>query len=434
MHSCANSIKVRSVLSFEQAFSMSNVADLFSPFVFPCGKEASNRLVKSAMEENMANSQQLPGSRLLNLYRHWADGQLGTIVTGNVMVDKLAMTGPGSVVLEANTALEPFKQWAKVIKSQGALAVMQINHPGRQALKKLGGKVLAPSAIQVDVGRFSRLFDMPVEMSQQDIDDVTARFVTTAIKAKEAGFDGVQIHSAHGYLLSQFLSPLTNQRNDQWGGSLTNRSRLLVNIVSQIRANCGSHFLVMVKLNSADFQRGGFDIGEAVEVVKLLQGLNVDGVELSGGNYEAPAMQGNGADERRLAREAYFLEFASHIKEHTCIPVMTTGGIMRRKIAEQVLEKGCDLVGMASALAITPDLVNKWLSKPDFKGVIPHCTWSHKALSALANMAAVRRQLRRLGDNHRTQRHASFAWSLILDEINKRRLTRRYQRWIKQNS
>ena len=165
----------------------------------------------------MSSMGNIPGESLYSLYQYWAHGNLGMVITGNVMVDKGAMTGPGGVALEKDTDIAPFQKWAKIIKSNGALAIMQINHPGRQVFKAMKGKAIAPSAVPLDMGKHSKLFAQPREMTCQDIHDVCKRFVQTAKQAEKAGFDGVEIHAAHGYLLTQFLSPLTNQRQDEWG-------------------------------------------------------------------------------------------------------------------------------------------------------------------------------------------------------------------------
>lgn len=424
MHLSAITIKVYR-LKITIDVPMPSDSIIYTPYTLPCGVVVRNRLVKAAMEENMSSAGSLPGSALYTLYRYWAHGNLGMVITGNVMVDRESMTGPGGVVLDKNSPLEPFERWAKIIKSNGALAVMQINHPGRQVFKAMQGKAIAPSAVPLKMGKHSKLFAVPKEMTCQDIHDVCKRFVETAVQAQKAGFDGVEIHAAHGYLLTQFLSPLTNQRQDEWGGSIINRARLLINIVSQIRAVCPSGFIVMVKLNSADFQRNGFSFDDACEVVRRLEALGVDVVELSGGSYEAPAMQGQTRDDTTLAREAYFLEFAHTLETKTDIPLMTTGGIKRAEVAVKVIQQGCSLVGLASALAITPDLAKKWHQEWRYSGVIPHCTWKDKSLASLANMAMVRRQLRRLGNNLTTLRSPSPLWSLVLDVMHRKSMTKR---------
>lgn len=376
----------------------------------------------------MAIANQLPGDGLFNLYSTWANGGVGLIITGNVMVDHLAMTGPGGLALEYDTPIAPFKTLAEKGKTNNTRLWMQINHPGRQVFKKMGGKVLSPSNIALDMGKHSSLFTQPKAMQQHEIDDVIARFVITATKAQEAGFHGVQVHAAHGYLLAQFLSPLTNKRTDEWGGAIENRARLLVEIVKQIRLACGAHFDISVKLNSADFQRGGFDVDDALLVVKMLERLHVDLVELSGGSYEAPAMQGRTADDRTLAREAYFLTFATQIANETAVPIMTTGGIRRLAIAENVLQNNIQMVGVASALALTPNLPNLWSTSPLFEGVTPVVNWKDKTLAGLATMAQVKRQLHRLGKNKKTKVDANPVISLILDQLRAAKLTKRYRR------
>jgi len=401
---------------------------IFTSFTLPNGQLLKNRLVKAAMEENLATFEHLPGDALKCLYKAWADGGVGLILTGNVMVDHLAMTGPGGVVLEHDTDLTPFIEWAKLSKANNTKVWMQINHPGRQVFKKMGGKVLSPSNVALDMGKHSAMFTAPKPMNEDEIQDVIQRFTITAQRAEQAGFDGVEIHAAHGYLLAQFLSPLTNKRNDKWGGCLENRARLLIDIVKSVKALCGEEFAIAVKLNSADFQRGGFDIEDAEQVVKMLDELKIDLVELSGGSYEAPAMQGRTADNRTLAREAYFLEFASKIAENVSLPIMTTGGVRRYDVAKQVVDSAVELVGMASALALTPDLPNKWQDNTAVLGHIPVVKWKDKTLSGLATMAMVKQQLRRIGAGKSPTLSASPLWALITDQLRGAKLTKRYKK------
>ncbi|BDX04720.1 NADH:flavin oxidoreductase/NADH oxidase family protein [Planctobacterium marinum] len=401
---------------------------LFSGLTLPCGLNLKNRIAKAAMEENMAVSGQLPGEDLFRLYQAWAKGGAGMIITGNVMVDHLAMTGPGGVALEADTSLQPFEQWAKLSKQNDCKIIMQINHPGRQVFKKMGGKVLSPSDVALDMGAHSGLFTQPKAMTDEEIEDVIERFVTTAKRAEAAGFDGVEVHAAHGYLLAQFLSPLTNKRQDQWGGSIDNRSRLLLEIIKRIRQAVSPQFALSVKLNSADFQRGGFDVDDAKKVVEKLSEEAVDFIELSGGSYEAPAMQGRTADGRTLEREAYFLSFAEQIAAVSKVPVMTTGGIRRLPVAEKVVANNVALVGIASALAYNPDLPNRWQQDARFEGVIPLVNWKDKTLAGLATMAMVKRQLRRIGAGKTSKQNISPLVSLIADQLRAAKLTKRYRK------
>ena len=403
---------------------------LFSPLNLPNGAVIPNRIAKAAMEENMADEDHAPSAELLRLYRAWAEGEAGLIITGNVMVDARAMTGPGGVVLEDDRHLDRFREWAKAGRSRGAQMWMQINHPGRQMPAALGQQTLAPSAIALDLGAQSKLFATPREMTAADIAEVERRFVTTAALAERAGFTGVEIHAAHGYLLSQFLSPLTNRRRDDWGGSLENRARLLVDIVRGVRKSVAPGFVVAVKLNSADFQRGGFSPEDAQAVVAMLAPLGVDLVELSGGSYEAPAMMGAARDERTLAREAYFLDFARDIARVATMPLMVTGGIRRREVAEQVVASGVAMAGIATALAIEPNLPRNWrLGRGDAQTLKP-IAWKNKPLASTAHMAAVKYQLTRLSRNRTTAPKGSPVWALILSQFDGRRRAKRYRRWM----
>lgn len=405
-------------------------SSVFSPFSLPCSAQLSNRLAKAAMEENMSDPGQLPGPAIFRLYQRWAKGGSGLLITGNVMVDGRAMTGPGGIVLEKETELAPFKDWAQAAKKNNTQIWMQINHPGRQVYAAMGGDVLSPSSVPLDLGKHSKLFGQPRAMTHKEINNLIQRFVDTAIKAEQAGFDGIQIHAAHGYLLSQFLSPLTNKRNDEFGGSIENRMRLLLNIIKAIRENVASEFAIAVKMNSADFQRGGFDADDAKQVVVAMNALAVDLVELSGGSYESPAMQGTTADGSTLAREAYFLEFAKDIAHLATMPIMTTGGIRRLATAEQVLAEGVDMVGMGTALAMNPALPNDWQVNSQVVAHSATVRWKDKTLSSVATMAVIKRQLQRMGKGKNPKVNASPIFSLIRDRIRLKKLTKRYQQYL----
>lgn len=407
-------------------------SNLFSSLTLPNGAVLPNRLAKAAMEENMADRHQAPAQSLWTLYERWAQGGTGLILTGNVMVDGRALTGPGGVVLEEGQDLAAFKRWAQAGRSGGGHFWMQINHPGRQVYKSMGQGAWAPSAVPLDLGNYSKLFAEPREMTAADIAEVIQRFARTAQLAEQAGFTGVEIHAAHGYLISQFLSPLSNRRTDQWGGSLENRARLLLEVVKAVRAVVSPAFCVGVKLNSADFQRGGFDVADARAVVAWLNDLSVDLVELSGGSYEAPAMQGTSRDGRTLAREAYFLEFAQDVAKVARMPVMVTGGIRRRAVAEQVLAEGVSMVGMGTALALEPALPRHWQAGQDAVPVIAPITWKNKAAASMAQMAVVKHQLRRLSQGKATQAGVSPVRALVVEQIATLRRTRQYRQWAAQ--
>jgi 2,4-dienoyl-CoA reductase-like NADH-dependent reductase (Old Yellow Enzyme family) len=402
---------------------------LSTPLQLPNGAVIPNRVAKASMEENMADAGQVPGPAIRALYAAWAAGGAGLILTGNVMIDGRAMTGPGGIVLERDTPREPFAAWARDARSHGAQAWMQINHPGRQVFAAMKGEAWAPSAVALDLGKHSGLFAAPREMTEADIAEVIARFADTARAAEQSGFTGVQIHAAHGYLISQFLSPLANRRSDRWGGSLANRARLLLEVVSAVRARVSPGFCVAVKLNSADFQRGGFSEVDARQVLLWLGELPVDLVELSGGSYEAPAMQGRSADGRTLAREAYFLEFAKALASVATMPVMTTGGIRRRAVAEQVLASGVAMVGVATALALRPELPKAWFAGEDPDATPVVVAWKDKGMAGLANMALVKRRLRAVAAGQGAPRDYSPLFTLIADQVRTKGLVKRYRAW-----
>lgn len=407
---------------------------LFEPLTLPCGAVLPNRLAKAAMEENMADPNNAPSEALYKLYRAWGEGGLGLIITGNVMVDYRGMTSPGGVVLEDASELEKFKHWAQQAKCQGAKAWMQINHPGRQMPANLGQVALAPSVVPLNLGKLSKNFAPQREMSEADIQNMIQRFATTAALAEQAGFDGVQIHAAHGYLISQFLSPLSNHRHDHWGGSIDNRARLLIEVVRAVNARVSSSFAIAVKLNSADFQRGGFSPQDANHVVEMLNHERVDLVELSGGSYEAPAMQGDVRDGSTLEREAYFLSFAQTIATKANMPLMVTGGIRRREVAQRVIDSGIAMAGIASALAIAPDLAKRWQQGESLAPTFPAFHWNNKTLTALANMAIVKFQLRRLGRGLPSRPSVAPWWAFLLQQIILLRRAKRYRQWARQRT
>jgi len=399
----------------------------FEALQLPNGQVIGNRIAKAAMEENMADADQAPSEALMRLYQAWAEGEPGLILTGNVMIDRRAMTGPGGVVLEDERHLARFRQWANIGRAKGAQFWVQLNHPGRQTMANLGQQALAPSAVSLDLGGFSKMFAQPKAMTEDDIQDVITRFATSARLAEKAGFSGAQIHAAHGYLLSQFLSPLSNQRTDRWGASVENRARLLLEVIKAVRAAVSPGFCVAVKLNSADFQRGGFDAADARAVVELLNPLAIDLLELSGGSYEAPAMQGEARDGRTLAREAYFIEMASDLAKVASMPVMVTGGIRRLPIVQQVLDSGIAMAGIATALTLEPHLIKQWRAGRDLNPQLPPIRWKRKPLASLASMAVVRYQLRRLSRGRQPKPGVAPLLALIKDQLFIARRTRQYR-------
>jgi 2,4-dienoyl-CoA reductase-like NADH-dependent reductase (Old Yellow Enzyme family) len=402
----------------------------FTPLVLPNSAVIPNRLAKASMEENMADYEHLPSQNLFRLYQSWADGGAGLILTGNVMVDRRALTGPGGIVLENDRHLDKFSEWARIGRSKGAQFWMQINHPGRQVPASLGQPTVAPSAIPLELGALSRMFPVPREMTEREIGDVVERFARAAALAERAGFSGVEVHAAHGYLISQFLSPLSNRRSDRWGGSLENRARLLRSVVEAVRGHVRPEFCVTVKLNSADFQRGGFDTADARGVLEMLNALPVDLVEISGGNYESPATVGSTGDDRTLAREAYFLDFAKEMLSIARMPLMVTGGIRRFEVAERVLASGIAMAGMASALAIEPRLPTLWRQGKYAEAKLRPITWRHKLLAARAYMASIKYQMQATSLGRMTNPNVWPLLAFVIERLDVKRRSAQYRKWM----
>src|SRR5246500_5022081 len=278
------------------------------------------------------------------------------------------------------------------------------------------------------------MFPVPKEMSDEEIEDVVQRFARTAALAERTGFTGVEIHAAHGYLINQFLSPRSNKRTDRWGGPLENRARLLKNVIEAVRAQVRPEFCVAVKLNSADFQRGGFDTADARGVLEMLNAMPIDLVEISGGNYEAPAMQGDARDGRTLAREAYFLDFAKEMLSTARMPLMVTGGIRRIEVVERVLAGGIAMVGMGSALAIEPRLPALWRQGKYAEGKLRPITWRHKLLAARAYMASIKYQMRALSLGRRTNPNVWPLLAFVIERLDVSRRSGQYRRWMSAHS
>ncbi|WP_313659155.1 NADH:flavin oxidoreductase/NADH oxidase family protein [Acinetobacter variabilis] len=329
-----------------------------------------NRIIKGAMSEALANDAGQPNQAHLKLYEAWAKGGLGCAITGNVMVDFRAKNEPGVVVVETERDLEKLKAWANVGKRHGMVQLVQLSHPGRQCPKGLNKETVAPSAVPFSPA-LAMSFGTPRELREDEILDIIQRFATSAAICEKAGFEGVQLHGAHGYLISQFLSPLTNKRQDQWGGNIENRMRFLMQTYQAVRAATSDNFIVSVKLNSADFQRGGITEEEVITVFKAMDEVGIDMIEISGGTYEAPAMAGVKAEKRKastVAREAYFLDFAEKIRQEVNCYLMVTGGFRTAVGMNAALDSGaCDFVGIARPFAVEPDLGNRLVAGQDVR-------------------------------------------------------------------
>lgn len=340
------------------------ILSLSSPLSLPCGAVIPNRIGKSAMTEGLADADDNPTPAHNKLHETWSKGGAGLHISGNVMIDRRYLERAGNIVLEDDSAIAAFTEMANAGEVGGNQFWMQINHPGRQCPRMVNSEPLAPSEVQLKMlGNFSR----PRAMSNDEIEDVITRFATTAGLAKKAGFSGVQVHCAHGYLISQFLNPLVNKRTDQWGGSLENRARLVRRVIRSVREAVGPNFPVAAKLNSADFQKGGFTLEECVIVAKWLAEDSLDLLEISGGNYEQLSLMGVESTEVREStrkREAYFLEYAEAIRLAAQIPLMITGGFRSREVMEKaVANKEIDMVGLARPFCTQVDLARKLIDK-----------------------------------------------------------------------
>ena len=351
-----------------------------------------NKMIKGAMSEALANHAGQPNHLHLGLYEAWAKGGLGCAITGNVMVDFRAKNEPGVVVIETERDLEPLKQWAAIGKKHGMVQLVQLSHPGRQCPKGLNKETVAPSAVPFSPA-LAMSFGTPRALREDEILDIIQRFATSAAICEKAGFEGVQLHGAHGYLISQFLSPLTNKRQDQWGGSAENRMRFLLEIYKAVRAATSEQFIISVKLNSADFQRGGISEEDVIATFKAIDAAGIDLIEISGGSYEAPAMAGVKQEKRKastIAREAYFLEFAEKIREQVQCKLMVTGGFRTVAGMNAALESGaCDFIGMARPFAVEPDVTNRLIAGQDVRYAVDKIKTGISMIDKMAIMEVI---------------------------------------------
>ncbi len=330
---------------------------LESKVTLPNGSVLQNRIAKSAMSENMGTLKNAPTKNLIKAYEVWAKGEAGLLITGNVMIDSRAIGEPRNVVVEDHSNFELLQAWAKTVEGTGTHIWPQINHPGRQAFAHINKKVVAPSAVSTKMSGLSSLFKEPTSLTEEEIWDIIKRFGNTAKIMQEAGFSGCQIHGAHGYLISQFLSSLSNIRDDKWGGSLENRARFVVEIYREIRAQVGADYPIGIKINSADFQRGGFSEEESMKVVELLSEEGIDLIEVSGGTYEKAAMMGHKQKKSTQEREAYFLNYIEKVRKLIQSPLMLTGGFRTMAVMEKALADGkLDVVGLARPFCIYPEI------------------------------------------------------------------------------
>jgi 2,4-dienoyl-CoA reductase-like NADH-dependent reductase (Old Yellow Enzyme family) len=373
------------------------MTSLSDPLVLPCGVRLRNRIGKAAMSEQLGDAQGMPTDGLVRLYERWAASGCGLLISGNVMLDIHRRGEAGNVVIEDDRHAAALHRWASAATAHGAQLWMQINHPGRQTPRNMDPHPVAPSVVPMKIG--GGAFARPRALEGAEIEDIIARFARTAAIATQTGFSGVQIHAAHGYLISQFLSPLTNLRDDAWGGDAARRRRFLLEIVRAVRDAVGPESAISVKLNSADFQRGGFDEDESMAVVAALDEAGIDLLEVSGGTYERTEMFDNGSRASTQQREAYFLEYAEKVRAHTVLPLMLTGGFRSRIGMDAALASGAvDVIGLARPLAVEPDLPNRLLAGTSERALSIRLNTPSKLLDAAIVGAWHQYQLQRMAD------------------------------------
>ncbi len=386
---------------------------LGSPLTLPCGITVPNRIGKAPLSEQLGDRANSPTPALERLFGRWAEGGAGLLITGNIMVDRRSVGEPRNVVIEDDRDLDKLAAWAAAAKSAGAPAIAQINHPGRQALAGVATRFVAPSAVKLNIP--GAPFPTPRALEHDEIIDLIERFSTASRICVEAGFDGVQLHGAHGYLVSQFLSPLANLRDDDWGGDAERRRRFALELARAMRAAIGPDKILSVKLNSADFQRGGFSEEESLEVIEMLGEQGVDLLEVSGGTYEKPALLGIGQEsksERTRAREAYFLEFAERARKITTMPLMVTGGLRSARAMQEALDEGIDMVGLGRPMCLEPDLPRRLIDDASTVSRLRSIHTGVKLLDAPADLWWNNIQLQRLGAGKEPRKRLT-AWESI---------------------
>jgi 2,4-dienoyl-CoA reductase-like NADH-dependent reductase (Old Yellow Enzyme family) len=367
---------------------------LSKPLQLASGLILQNRLAKASTSERLASREGGPSEGLVTLYERWGAGGAGLLLTGNVIVDASALEAPHNVVVEDDRHLPALRDWATRAQASGGKLVMQLSHAGRQSPRSATRDPVSASAVAMK-GSFG-VMGRPRALEDGEIVAIVERFARATAVARAAGFAGVQIHAAHGYLVSQFLSPKTNLRTDRWGGPLENRMRFLLEIVRACKAaGPGS---VMVKLNSADFQRGGFGEDESMAVVEALEAEGVDLLEVSGGNYESTAMFGRSSTK---AREAYFLDYVETVRARTKLPLMLTGGFRTADAMKRAIAGGAvDVIGLARPVIVEPDLPRRLIDGTAAGAAHDQIRGRGRVIDDLVQATWYARQLRRMSRGH----------------------------------
>ncbi|MDT5281772.1 MAG: hypothetical protein QOJ20_2967 [Mycobacterium sp.] len=366
------------------------------------GITLSNRIAKAATTEHLATGDGAPTTQLIEAYRRYAVSGASLLISGNVMVDGSSLEAPRNVVIEGEQHMTRLWQWAATTTGTDVRLIIQLSLPGRQTQRGLAlaghrQDVVSASAVPLALG--GPLFKPPRALIEPEIERIIGRFASAARIAAEAGFAGVQVHAAHGYLLSQFLSPLVNRRTDRWGGSIDNRMRLLIEIVRAVRSVTSQSFLLTAKLNVSDFQPGGLDAADALLVAKALEGEGVHLIELSGGTYESSAMiDGGPARDATGAREAYFLEYAERFAPELTVPLMLSGGFRTRTAMIKAVKSGAvDMIGLARPIAVEPDFPRRILDGTTEASLATAPKVGNKNIDDLLSGGWYQEQIARLG-------------------------------------
>ncbi|MFQ6548122.1 oxidoreductase [Aestuariibius sp. 2305UL40-4] len=325
-------------------------ASLFQPLELPCGAILKNRIAKSAMSDSLGDGRGDPTDAQIRLYERWAEGGLAVSIVGEVQGDPRSAEKPGNLVLGPASDFGRFRALARSGSANGAQLWLQLGHAGAMAHPPISDPK-GPSALDIPGVACSAL-------TADEVAALPSEFARTARLAKELGFGGVQVHAAHGFLLSQFLSPLFNKREDGYGGPIANRMRLLLEVVEEVCGEVGPSFPVAIKLNATDQLEGGLVEDEALAVITALDGSGIDLIDISGGTY----FPGARSASDRAGGGAYFLDFAEKARPLTRKPLMVTGGFKTQQQAADALDRGVDVIGLARALVLDPALPDRWRS------------------------------------------------------------------------
>jgi len=332
---------------------------ILEPIDLPCGQVIPNRLCKSAMTERLSNSDYGVNEKHIKLYERWSQSYFGLHLSGNIIVDHKHLESAGNLIASSSEHVKGLKKMVDVVHHSGSAFWAQLSHAGRQTSYLVNTRPHSASNVWLKRGGF---YLPPKAMTVSQIHNVIEKFAISAQVCIEAGFDGVQVHAAHGYLISQFLSPYTNHRTDEYGGSLENRSRLLLELIDRVRNSIGKSHAISVKLNSTDFQKGGFKEEDSIAVIKMLEG-KIDLLEISGGTYEKQAMMGEHKSDSTQKREAYFMDFAQKIMAQRKMALMVTGGFRHRTVIDHALNSGVmEMAGLARPFCTHPDLMKSFLT------------------------------------------------------------------------